>query len=173
VREKLMKFAGLFVEKIPVEEQSGQARGAVRAPQSQPMQGYYPSPPGSTAQPAQQQPTSVPQQVTQPLAVGLRAWVPQEYATFLMPHGLHVIAAGGELTIDQARSYGAQVLIVSAECLGSHTHLLSSPQVPTVFIAPQAMLIPTRPGVVQVTEPLRASEVAAACREAVATWPNN
>ena len=104
------------------------------------------------------------------IAMALRAWVPQEYASYLAPYGLHVIAAGGELTVDQALAWGAQVLVVSAECLGSHTHLLVHPQLPTVFVTPQPMTLPEAPGVVQVLEPLRASEVANAAREALTAW---
>jgi hypothetical protein len=194
MKNALMKFAGFFVEKVPIEEPIGQqpaggqhtpARQQQPSPQAPPtpqpvqqpamaqpqpglMQGHFPSPSGTVAMPP---PAGQPRQPQQaPLAVALRAWVPQEYATYLTPFGLHVIAAGGELTIEQARAYGAQVLVVSAECLGSHTHLLSAPQLPTVFIAPQTVMIPPSPGVVQVQEPLRASEVAQAAREAVTAW---
>ena len=104
------------------------------------------------------------------VAVALRAWVPQEYASYLAPYGLHVIAAGGELAPGDARTYGADVLIVSAECLGADTQMLAQPQLPTVFIAPKPTMIPNVQGVVQVLEPLRASEVATASREALAQW---
>lgn len=181
MKNTLLKFAGFFVEKVPVDgaptqsarPQTGRQQKSQRQ-QAQPqqphvppqelMQGHFPSPSGATALPMPQR------EPVAPLGVALRAWVPQEHAAQLAPFGLHVIAAGGELTYDQARAYGAQVLVVSAECLGSHTHLLTHPQLPTVFITPQPVLIPPRPGVVQVTEPLRASEVAQAARAAVASW---
>lgn len=155
------------------------------------MVGHFPSPSGRTAlppgyqqPPAHQQPVATPQRpvgavpgghvpgqpAQRPLAIALRAWVPQEYAGHLASHGLHVIAAGGELTVEQASAWGAQVLLVSSECLGSHTHLLTNPKLPTVFVAPQQMMIPAVPGVVQVHEPLRASEVASASRQATADW---
>lgn len=101
-----------------------------------------------------------------PIAVALRAWVPQEYAAHLAPFGLHVIAAGGSVTSEQARGWGADVLVISAECLGQDLHLLQQPQLPTVFITPQPVMIPDVAGVVQVQEPLRASDVAQAAREA-------
>ena len=189
MKNTLLKFAGFFVEKVPIEEPIGHSpdpRGAQQQaprqqqphapaqqrsqqPPPQVLQGHFPTPSGTTAMPPPQgQPR---QQPVQAIAVALRAWVPQEYAAYLTPFGLHVIAAGGEITVEQARAYGAQVLIVSAECLGSHTHLLTHPQLPTVFITPQAMMIPPTAGVVQVQEPLRASEVATASRDAVTAWP--
>jgi hypothetical protein len=100
----------------------------------------------------------------------LRAWVPQEYAALLAPHGLHIIAAGGELPVEQVTQWGASVLVISSECLGPHTHLLQTPQLPTVFVTPQRMTLPEVPGVVQVTEPLRASELALAARAAIDGW---
>lgn len=105
-----------------------------------------------------------------PIAVALRAWVPQEYASHLAPHGVHVIAAGGSVTSEQARGWGADVLVISAECLGQDLHLLQQPQLPTVFISPQPVMIPDVPGVVQAQEPLRASDVAQAAREAAAAF---
>ena len=105
-----------------------------------------------------------------PIAVALRAWVPQEYAAHLAPYGVHVIAAGGSVTSEQARGWGADVLVVSAECLGQDVHLLQQPQLPTVFITPQPVMIPGLAGVVQVQEPLRASDVARAAREAAAAF---
>jgi hypothetical protein len=81
-----------------------------------------------------------------------------------------VIAASGDLTVEQARAYGGQALIVSAECLGGQMGLLTDPQIPTVFVTPQMMLIPEHRGVVQVLEPLRASDVASAVRQAVKNW---
>jgi hypothetical protein len=179
MKNSLLKFAGLFVEKVPVDDP---ARPGGRAGSVHPaaLQGHFPSASGTVARPpGQQQPAAgaangagagaapVPQR---PLAVALRAWVPQEYAVYLASYGLHVIAAGGELTVEQAGQWGAQVLVVSAECLGSHTHLLTAPQLPTVFVTPQTMMIPEVQGVVQVQEPLRASEVATAAREAANAW---
>lgn len=183
MKNALMKFAGFFVEKVPIEEQvappgatptgeAGSAAGPATAhPGSSPadlMQGHFPSPSGRVAMPPSPGQPRPEQQ--RPVAVALRAWIPQEYAAYLTPFGLHVIAAGGELTVEQARAYGAQVLVVSAECLGSHTHLLVHPQLPTVFVTPQPTMIPPNAGVVQVQEPLRASEVAQAAREALAAW---
>ena len=105
-----------------------------------------------------------------PIAVALRAWVPQEYAAHLAPFGVHVIAAGGSVTSEQAQGWGADVLVVSAECLGQDVHLLQQPQLPTVFITPQPVMIPDVAGVVQVQEPLRASDVAQAARDAAAAF---
>jgi hypothetical protein len=102
--------------------------------------------------------------------VALRAIVPQEYAAHLAPYGLHVLAAGADVTGEQARGWGAQVLVISAECLGRELHLLQTPQLPTVFIAPQPVMLPEQPGVVQVHEPLHASDVARAVREAAHAW---
>lgn len=102
-----------------------------------------------------------------PIAVALRAWVPQEYAAHLAPFGVHVIAAGGSVTSEQARGWGAQVLVISAECLGQDLHLLQQPQLPTVLITPQPVMLPDVAGVLQVQEPIRASEVARAAREAM------
>lgn len=200
-----MKFAGLFVEKVPVDEQGNPIRevpgprGAQPASPAQsaapasgmqptgaapagaqplhgtpmPAQGM-PGAPQPQPQPGMQQPpmTGVPRQqpTGAPLAVALRAWVPQEYAAHLAPHGLHVIAAGGSVTSEQARGWGADVLVVSAECLGQDVHLLQQPQLPTVYITPQPVMIPDVPGVVQVQEPLRASDVAQATREAAAAF---
>lgn len=104
------------------------------------------------------------------IAVALRAWVPQEYASHLAAQGLRVVAAGGDLTVDQARQWGAQVLVLSAECVGSHSYLLTAPPLPTVFVTPQRVMVPDAPGFVQVLEPLRASEVAAAAREAISSF---
>lgn len=196
-----MKFAGFFVEKVPIEQpgqpsggsgpvgmsggmptQSSPDAGAAGMhgfPQGQPQ--FQPGMVGAPlADPAQQQallqghwntPTGAPaQQRLSPLAIALRAWVPQEYAGYLTPFALHVIAAGGELTVEQARAYGAQALVVSSECLGNQTALLTSPQLPTVFISPQPVSIPQRAGLVQVQEPLRASELARAVRDAVTSW---
>lgn len=198
MKNALLKFAGFFVEKVPIEQPVGQPptggsparRQTALAGRHDPLLSHFPSPSGAVAHPQsqqqqlqhaqqQQQPTQSPgppapgapqQPQHAPLALALRAWVPQEYATYLAPFGLHVIAAGGELTAEQARAYGAQVLLVSAECLGSHTHLLSHPQLPTIFVAPQPVMMPSVPGVVQVQEPLRASDVAQAARDAVGTW---
>jgi len=50
---------------------------------------------------------------------------------------------------------------------GQDVHLLQQPQIPTVFVTPQPVMIPDVPGVLQVQEPLRASDVAHAVREAV------
>lgn len=199
MKDLLLKFAGLFVERVPVEEPirpprpagpragtgaaghpgPGGTGGPVRTPgtpgaqppgpqPSPALRGHFPSPSGTVAMPPQ--PGHAPPQQLPPVAVGLRAWVPHEYATLLAQYGLHVIAAGGELTGEQAAAYGAHVLIVSAECLGSHTHLLERPMLPTVFITPHATMIPEIPGVVQAQEPLRASEVASASRSAIASW---
>lgn len=198
-----MKFAGLFVEKVPVDEhgnpvasvppptnapaatpQPGVGTGApapnvpmqatpVAMPgaqplQGMPMQGQAPQPmPGAVA--GVGGPAGAP--TGAPIAVALRAWVPQEYAAHLAPHGLHVIAAGGAVTSEQARGWGADVLVVSAECLGRDVQLLQQPQLPTVFITPQPVMLPDIPGVVQVQEPLRASDVAQASREALAAFP--
>jgi hypothetical protein len=204
MKNSLLKFAGLFVEKIPVDEVAGSAKQTPRPPSPAPapvaaqpgqgspnsqrpgqpaldgpaplaLQGHFPTPSGHVALPRTQagpvqhgvgaMPVGAPS-----IAIALRAWVPQEYAAVLAPFGLHVIAAGGELTVEQALTWGAHVLVVSAECLGSHTHLLVHPQLPTVFITPQPMTLPDAPGVLQVQEPLRASEVANAAREAMAAW---
>jgi hypothetical protein len=204
VKNVLMKFAGFFVEKVPIEEPHAAAAppAAGGYPGAAPLQQQLPPHPGFPQvqqQPAgapehgfaagahQQQPAApdlllghwnappaqaaAPAQPRQaPLAIALRAWVPQEYAAYLTPFALHVIAAGGELTVEQARAYGAQALVVSSECLGNQTQLLVSPQLPTVFIAPQPVSVPQRAGLVQVQEPLRASELASAVREAVASW---
>jgi hypothetical protein len=200
MKNALLKFAGLFVERVPIEEPvPGAARPSPAAPQppahqqQRPaptpaapppshgmpptqqqapppaLQGHFGSPSGAVAHPPPPG-TPRPQDVPPPLSVALRAWVPQEYAGFLAGFGLHVIAAGGQLTPEQASSYGAHVLIVSSECLGADTHLLQHPQMPTVFIAPQPVTMPEVPGVVHVQEPLRASDVAAASRAAVAAW---
>lgn len=105
-----------------------------------------------------------------PVSVALRANIPQEYAGHLAPHGVHVVATGGHITSEQSRAWGAQVLVVSAECLGQDMHLVQSPQLPTVFIATQPVMLPEQPGLVQVQEPLHASDVARAIREAAAQW---
>lgn len=197
-----MKFAGLFVEKVPVDERGNplpatppRPAGAAGTPQgghpgapampvhatpaappgAQPLQGapmhqqhpgQHPGMPGLPGTPmVQVQAGQAP-----PIAVALRAWVPQEYASHLAPHGVHVIAAGGSVTSEQARGWGADVLVISAECLGQDLHLLQQPQLPTVFISPQPVMIPDVPGVVQAQEPLRASDVAQAAREAAAAF---
>lgn len=199
----LLKFAGLFVERVPVDERgnplpappnrpTGGAAG-VNPPQMQPGQTApgQPQQPGPGApvhgQPLHGMPMVQPQPhhaalsppgmpataggVAQaPIAVALRAWVPQEYASHLAPYGIHVIAAGGSVTSEQARGWGADVLVVSAECLGQDVHLLQQPQLPTVFISPQPVMLPDVPGVVQVQEPLRASDVAQATRDAAAAF---
>ena len=218
MKNVLLKFAGLFIEKVPVDDKGAPIKRAplpqpnlpagAQPPAAAPMtapnlahpgaagpqfghpQQQYPLPqglvgqPGQPAAPAQFQPgqpqhgmhpavtpgATSPQQ--QPISIALRAWVPQEYAAHLAPFGVHVIAAGGSVTSEQARSWGAQVLVVSAECLGQDLHLLQQPQLPTVFIAPQPVMIPDVPGVVQVQEPLRASDVANAARDAAATFAN-
>ncbi len=166
-----MKFAGFFVEKVPVEEPPAQAEDPRRGP-AQPhphlLHGQFSSPSGTRAQP--HDPQGAPPVRSQPLNVALRAWVPQDHARHLTAHGLHVIAAGGELTSSQARRYGAQVLVISAECLGSNTHFLTNPQLPTVFISSEAILAPPRPGVVYAKDPLRASEMASAAYEAYESW---
>lgn len=189
-----MKFAGLFVERVPVDEHgnplpSGPRPAAAPAPQGQqPGQSNQPAQPAvqpTTAMPAGAQPlhgapmgapgASPPAAPAGPgglpaLSVALRAWVPQEYAAQLAPHGLHVIAAGGSVSSEQARGWGADVLVISAECLGQDVQLLQQPQLPTVFITPQPVMIPDVPGVVQVQEPLRASDVAQATRDATAAF---
>lgn len=215
MKNVLLKFAGLFIEKVPVDEQGkplprtpvpqpnlpGSAQPAAgtphQQPPAQPVQGAHPGAVGPGAghpgqaqqQPAQfhpggqQQPAHQPivggapmvagqPSPPQPISVALRAWVPQDYAAHLAPFGVHVIAAGGSVTSEQAQSWGAQVLVVSAECLGQDLHLLQQPQLPTVFIAPQPVMIPDVPGVVQVQEPLRASDVANAARDAAAAFAN-
>jgi len=200
MKNALLKFAGLFVERIPVDERGKPLppvpKGA--APRSAPAPGHvpggHPGQPhslpsamvpapyaGQVGQPLQVAPIdgvsgpgmphlAVPPGGVQPIAVALRAWVPQEYATHLAPFGVHVIAAGGSVTSEQARGWGADVLVVSAECLGQDVHLLQQPQLPTVFITPQPVMIPDIPGVVQVQEPLRASDVAQAAREAAGAF---
>lgn len=184
-----MKFAGLFVERVPVDERGNtlpsaptkpagaQPSGATPAPQmpmqpaqgmpvgTQPMQGHAPVP----GMVAPHEPATT-QQGAPALSVALRAWVPQEYAAHLAPHGVHVIAAGGSVTSEQARGWGADVLVISAECLGQDVQLLQQPQLPTVFITPQPVMIPDVPGVVQVQEPLRASDVAQAARDAAVAF---
>jgi hypothetical protein len=206
-----MKFAGLFVERVPVDERGNpmpttppRPAGAP-APGHAPAQGHPPAPPQGHPQahpqvhvqptagmpqhaqplqgmPMQQHPGAgtVPGMVAgtgpaptagqMPVAVALRAWVPQEYAAHLAPYGIHVIAAGGSVTSEQAQGWGADVLVISAECLGQDVHLLQQPQLPTVFITPQPVMIPDVPGVVQVQEPLRASDVAQASRDAAASF---
>jgi hypothetical protein len=202
MKNVLLKFAGLFVERVPVD-QSGNPVPKVPGPNNAPAAGQAPP---QAPQQQQQQPHMVPapgmaQQpgmpphpmqghVQQhpgamspagaapvhaaggqpPISVALRAWVPQEYASHLAPYGVHVIAAGGAVTSEQARGWGADVLVVSAECLGQDVHLLQQPQLPTVFITPQPVMIPDVPGVVQVQEPLRASDVARATRDAAAAF---
>jgi hypothetical protein len=203
MKNALLKFAGFFVERVPVDDgqrvaparqQSAKTNAAHQAAaqkaaahraqaaqqqaqqqaqaaaQQQLLQGNFPhqqAGAASTAQAGGYQPHAA---VVAPIAIALRAWVPQEYATHLAPHGIHIVAAGGEITVDQARTWGAQVLLVSSECLGAQMHLLQHPQLPTVFVAPQRMTLPDVPGVVQVTEPLRASEVAAAAQAALDGW---
>lgn len=206
MKNVLMKFAGLFVEKVPVDERGNpiapnqpRPAGAASAmppaapthgvpaipvqatpaapPGAQPLhgapgQGGQPGHPGQPGTPgAHGGPmVQVPAGQAPPIAVALRAWVPQEYASHLAPHGVHVIAAGGSVTSEQARGWGADVLVISAECLGQDLHLLQQPQLPTVFISPQPVMIPDVPGVVQVQEPLRASDVAQASRDAAAAF---
>jgi hypothetical protein len=198
MKNALLKFAGLFVEKVPVDQQGNRIPASPPGPKNAPAPNA-PHPnaaphghPGAQPQhaPAQYQPQpGAPQQapglpgmapvqpgapVAQPgqqtISVALRAWVPREYAAHLAPFGLHVIAAGGSVTSEQARGWGADVLIVSAECLGQDAHLLQQPQLPTVFITPQPVMIPDVPGVVQAQEPLRASDVAHAAREAAGAF---
>lgn len=212
MKNVLLKFAGLFVERVPVDERGNPLpatppppRGAgatapggaptspgqpTGLPQQHPQHPPgHPAHPGGTApamyptpgQPAMVQPLQgAPIQPGSPgaaapgsgaaISVALRAWVPQEYAAHLAPYGLHVIAAGGSVSSEQARGWGADVLVVSAECLGQDVHLLQQPQLPTVFITPQPVMIPDVPGVVQVQEPLRASDVAQATRDAAAAF---
>ncbi|MCW2955602.1 MAG: hypothetical protein JWO69_471 [Thermoleophilia bacterium] len=193
MKNVLLKFAGLFVEKVPVDQQGKRLApnvpGPSNAPAPQPGQqpGSAPMVTGQQVpqqmQPMQQHP-GAPQQggvgqspAVPPSAPGaptvsvaLRAWVPQEYAAHLAPFGLHVIAAGGAVTSEQARGWGADVLIISAECLGQDIQLLQQPQLPTVFITPQPVMLPDVAGVVQAQEPLRASDVAHAVREAVTAF---
>ncbi|MCW2923615.1 MAG: hypothetical protein JWM98_1019 [Thermoleophilia bacterium] len=191
MKNVLLKFAGLFVERVPVDERGNPLppppKGAApTGPTGGAPHGSAPAAPGAVPMPAQGQPGTPPMQGMPmapgsaqtapalgappgggaPIAVALRAWVPQEYAAHLAPFGVHVIAAGGSVTSEQARGWGADVLVVSAECLGQDMHLLQQPQLPTVFITPQPVMIPDVPGVVQVQEPLRASDVAQAAREA-------
>ena len=138
---------------------------------AQPMHGMPMQQPGQAPMPGMVAGTGpAPVAGQQPIAVALRAWVPQEYAAHLAPYGVHVIAAGGSVTSEQARGWGADVLVISAECLGQDVHLLQQPQLPTVFITPQPVMIPDVPGVVQVQEPLRASDVAQASRDAAAAF---
>jgi hypothetical protein len=199
MKNVLLKFAGLFVERVPVDERGtplpNRPPGPNVAPGSQPaqppaagmpqhqqLQPQHPMAPApgmpQHAQPMQQPMPGMPpvaasqpaQGGQPPIAVALRAWVPQEYASHLAPYGVHVIAAGGSVTSEQAQGWGAQVLVVSAECLGQDVHLLQQPQLPTVFITPQPVMIPDVPGVVQVQEPLRASDVARAARDAAASF---
>jgi hypothetical protein len=193
MKNVLLKFAGLFVERVPVDERGNpvptQAPGPRSAPNQPPMQQQampqqaqqqgMPMQPAA-GMPAQAQPLQGMPMVQQqaggdsyahagaqaPIAVALRAWVPQEYAAHLAPFGVHVIAAGGSVTSEQARGWGADVLVVSAECLGQDVHLLQQPQLATVLITPQPVMLPEVPGVMQVQEPLRASDVAQAAREA-------
>ncbi|MCW2960418.1 MAG: hypothetical protein JWM90_805 [Thermoleophilia bacterium] len=205
MKNVLLKFAGLFVEKVPVDQQGNRmprpAPGPTNAPTQQapsgiptqqPLQQAPGQPmqhqpqvqqgqpqfgqPGQPGQPIQQPgsvqgaPGATPGVAPGTVSVALRAWVPQEYAAHLAPHGIHVIAAGGSVTSEQARGWGADVLVISAECLGQDVHLLQQPQIPTVFITPQPVMIPDVPGVVQAQEPLRASDVAHAAREALAAF---
>lgn len=208
MKNVLMKFAGLFVERVPVDEQGNRLppgpKGAPSTGASQPSRAATPGTPAPSApampgtpgtapmqagpgmppgtqpmQPPPAHPGAMPPQAmpgpgagqsVQAIAVALRAWVPEEYATHLAPFGIHVIAAGGSVTSEQARGWGAHVLVVSAECLGQDMHLLQQPQLPTVFITPQPVMIPDVPGVVQVQEPLRASDVAQAVRDAAAAF---
>lgn len=213
MKNVFLKFAGLFVERVPVDERGnptpgqGAAKpgGAGAGGQGQPAQPNQPGGAGQHGQvaypgqapqapPMQAGPAGAPQQ-GQPMhgmpmqagqassaprtagpngqpavSVALRAWVPQEYASHLAPFGVHVIAAGGNVTSEQARGWGADVLVVSAECLGADAHLLQQPQIATVFITPQPVMIPDVPGVVQAQEPLRASDVAQAVRDAAASF---
>jgi hypothetical protein len=190
MKNALLKFAGLFVERIPPEElrstghgspeahatprgPAGPASGSVpteRAPSTrQPLHMPGPPPRGPHAvrgADAVADSTAA----NRPVAVALRAWVPESYAGILAAHGLHIVAAGGALTSDQARTWGAEVLLLSMECLGSDTHLLTNPAIATVFIAHQPMMVAQTPGLVQVGEPLRASELATAARTALAEW---
>jgi hypothetical protein len=218
MKNALLKFAGLFVEKVPVDEQGrplpkqlrpnpqpGQQQHAGPPPLNTVAPGIVPPQPGMPSSPSApgappmqgvgaplhgvapvhpgMQPTGAmpggvigtdssitPQAGSATVSVALRAWVPQEYAAHLAPFGLHVIAAGGSVTAEQAQSWGADVLIVSAECLGQDVHLLQNPQLATVFITPQPVMIPDVAGVLQVQEPLRASDVAHAVREAVTAF---
>jgi hypothetical protein len=207
MKNVLLKFAGLFIEKVPVDAQgkplpktnvpqpnlpagaapAANAAGRTAAQQMQavPHHGatpghqhpaqFQPGMPGAAGQPQYvtgAQPLAAASPQHQPISIALRAWVPQEYAAHLAPFGVHVIAAGGSVTSEQARAWGAQALVVSAECLGQDLHLLQQPQLPTVFIAPQPVMIPDVPGVVQVQEPLRASDVANAARDAAAAFAN-
>lgn len=170
MKNALMKFAGFFVEKVPVEgeqpaEGQDQPAGAAQ-PNDTLLQGQFASVSGATAVPGAGQA----QVQRPPINIALRAWVPQDYAQQLQPHGLHVIAAGGELTSEQARQYGAHVLVVSGECLGSNTHFLTNPQLPTVFISSEPILAPPRPGVVYANDPLHASELATAAYTAYDQW---
>ncbi|MCW2927009.1 MAG: hypothetical protein JWM86_977, partial [Thermoleophilia bacterium] len=182
MKNVLLKFAGLFVERVPVDERGNpippnpsvpaphgamppgaprQPGGSPAAPNQPPQQ---PQHPGNQGHPQQHSPVvPTPGQPMQgapmqggpmvaptggqvagpgagaPISVALRAWVPQEYAAHLAPFGVHVIAAGGSVTSEQARGWGADVLVVSAECLGQDVHLLQQPQLP-------AAGMPSRPG---------------------------
>ncbi len=193
MKNAMLKFAGLFIEKIPVDDDTPAASAvsnthavsAVDATPVQPLHGHFPQSAGALP-PQTRQPTQLPDKPQRPVVpphhrapqqtapdvipIALRALVPQEYAGYLAAYGLHVIAAAADLAPAQASAWGAQVLVLSAECLGMDTAMLTSPAIPTVFITAHPMMVASVPGVVQVTEPLRASEVAEACRQARADW---
>ena len=204
MKNVLLSFAGLFVERVPVDERGTPMTGPAAAT-TPPTSAPVPPPAGSVQAPpaGSPGPAPLPLQVDPfagapvpmqapggtpgaapvapgapagpaatpgGIAVALRAWVPQEYAAHLAPFGLHVIAAGGAVTADQAQAWGADVLVISAECLGTDTQLIQQPTLPTVFITPQPVMLPPVPGLIQVQEPLRASDVAHAVREARAAF---
>lgn len=194
MKNAMLKFAGLFIERVPVDDPpQGINAPAIHVHQAaahapQPLHGHFPpttqpdhlaTPEPSRLPDKPQRPVAPPHQHTPahtlhapptPIAIALRAMVPQEYAGYLAAHGLHVIAAAANLSPAQAKTWGAQVLVLSAECIGTEAALLTHPMIPTVFITTHPVMVAPVPGVIQVTEPLRASEVAEACRQAHAAW---
>lgn len=158
------KVLGLFVERVPVDEQGKPMRDTPHkhsAPSKPAPTPPVPTPPQSPVVASTQQ---------QGVSVVLKANVPQQYAAYLAPHGLHVIAGGPSITIEQAKAWNSRAIIISAECIGADLNMLQNPQLPTVFITQQPVMIPQLPGLVQVQEPLRVSDIARAVQDAVKTW---
>ncbi len=178
MKNVLLKFTGFFVERVPDEElEAHQKKTGVIPDHPSTPPPRHPSMPqhfpaevagarsGSTAVPQPHVPPAA-----QPIAVALKAWVPQDHAAHLENHGLKIVAASGNLSSDDARNWGAHAIVISSECLGPDTSMLLAPALPTVFVSPDPVTLPNTPGVVSATDPVHASEIASLVRAAVASF---
>ncbi len=148
MRDRMVKFAGFFVERVPVDSE------------------------GNPVAPLDEAESSAVDESMDSgdLPVAVRAWVPEEHAQWLAQHGLRVLQSNGALTPHHARAHGAAALIVSEECLDPSLDLLGSPVLPTILVTTTPIPARAIPGVLQVREPLAVSELAAAVRHAVGAW---